>query len=179
MFADGTLDNYRAVVFLDTGASSGLSDAQRAAFERYYGRGGGFLGIGSAIETDPSWQFLSDVLGTRPAHPATGGLDDRSARSTSPTSVHEASKDLPEYWDHQDVYYNYTSQRPRLLARARDRRRGSVRARSPRAAGSRASAGGTMGSDHPVLWCKDYKGGRSFYSGSATRRRASQGRPHG
>ena len=21
-----------------------------------------------------------------------------------------------------------------------------------------------MGADHPVLWCKDYKNGRSFYS---------------
>ena len=25
-------------------------------------------------------------------------------------------------------------------------------------------AGGTMGADHPVSWCKDYKGGRSFYT---------------
>ena len=25
-------------------------------------------------------------------------------------------------------------------------------------------AGGTMGADHPVAWCKDYHGGRSFYT---------------
>ena len=27
---------------------------------------------------------------------------------------------------------------------------------------------GTMGADHPVLWCKDYQGGRSFYSALGT-----------
>ena len=26
-------------------------------------------------------------------------------------------------------------------------------------------SGGTMGSDHPITWCKDYQGGRSFYTG--------------
>ena len=25
--------------------------------------------------------------------------------------------------------------------------------------------GGTMGSDHPITWCQDYDGGRSFYTG--------------
>ena len=24
--------------------------------------------------------------------------------------------------------------------------------------------GGTMGADHPVSWCKDHEGGRSFYT---------------
>ena len=37
----------------------------RTAFEEYFHDGGGFLGIGSAIETEPDWQFLTDVLGTR------------------------------------------------------------------------------------------------------------------
>ena len=27
-----------------------------------------------------------------------------------------------------------------------------------------ALAGGTMGADHPVTWCKDWKGGRSYYT---------------
>ena len=27
-----------------------------------------------------------------------------------------------------------------------------------------ALTGGTMGADHPVTWCKDYKGGRSYYT---------------
>jgi hypothetical protein len=64
-FAVKRLEQYRAVVFLNTGAASPLTDAQRANFEEYFALGGGFVGVGSAVETDPSWQFLSDVLGTR------------------------------------------------------------------------------------------------------------------
>ena len=45
---------YRAVVFLDTGLASPLSDAQRSRFEYYFHAGGDFVGVGSAVETDES-----------------------------------------------------------------------------------------------------------------------------
>src|SRR5262245_13438121 len=64
-FRDVRLDKFRAVVFLDTGAASGLSQDQKDAFERYFRRGGGVVLVGSSIETDPSWQFLTDILGAR------------------------------------------------------------------------------------------------------------------
>ncbi|HEY6888856.1 MAG TPA: ThuA domain-containing protein [Solirubrobacter sp.] len=161
MFTDKTLDNYRAVIFLDTGASSGLSDAQRAAFERYYQRGGGFFGIGSAIETDPSWQFLTDVLGTRSTTTAGGS---QAATVVVADKVHEASKSLPEYWNHQDVYYNYSSNVrgfSHVLATVVE----DPFEAQPQGPPLNGISGGTMGSDHPVLWCKDFKNGRSFYSG--------------
>src|SRR4051812_42835004 len=62
-FSDKRLDKFRSVIFLDTGAASGLTTAQQDAFQRYFNRGGGAVFIGSAIETDPSWQFLTDALG--------------------------------------------------------------------------------------------------------------------
>ena len=52
-------------MFLNTGMASPLTDAQRANFETYFKKGGGFVGIGSAIETDSTWTFLTNVLGTR------------------------------------------------------------------------------------------------------------------
>ena len=64
-FTPADLDAYRAVVFLNTGMASPLTDAQRANFEAYFKKGGGFVGIGSAVETDSAWPFLTDVLGTR------------------------------------------------------------------------------------------------------------------
>ena len=47
-------------------------------------------------------------------------------------------------------------------------------------------AGGTMGANHPISFCKDYQGGRSFYTGARQHRRglrrdddhAPQGRDH-
>ena len=41
------------------------TDAQQDAFEAYFRAGGGFVGIGSAIEIEPGWPFLTDVLGSR------------------------------------------------------------------------------------------------------------------
>src|SRR3954463_10886840 len=64
-FTAKKLEQYRSVVFLNTGPASPLPDAQRASFADYFSLGGGFVGVGSAIETDPSWQFLSDILGAR------------------------------------------------------------------------------------------------------------------
>src|SRR3954471_23139370 len=64
-FTPANLDTYRAVVFLNTGMASPLNDAQRANYEAYFKKGGGFVGIGSAVETDPTWAFLTSALGTR------------------------------------------------------------------------------------------------------------------
>src|SRR4051795_10647202 len=66
-FAASHLGHYNTVVFLDTAAASLLSDAQKAAFEAYYHDGGGFLGIGSAIQTEPAWPFFTEILGARAA----------------------------------------------------------------------------------------------------------------
>ena len=63
-FTPANLEQYGAVVFLNTTGDL-LTDAQQSAFEGYFREGGGFFGIGSAIETEPGWQFLTDVLGTR------------------------------------------------------------------------------------------------------------------
>ena len=79
-FTPANLEQYRAVVFLNT-TGDVLNAAQQAAFEEYYRDGGGFVGIHSAIETEPDWPFLTDVLGTR----ATGRTAVSRRRSRSPT----------------------------------------------------------------------------------------------
>ena len=154
-----SLAGYRAVVFLDTGGTFGLTAGQEAAFEQYFHAGGGFLGIGSAIESDPSWQFYTDILGTRSSNvtavqSATVKVFDR---------VHDATKDLPEYWDRTDAWYNFTSNVrgvSHVLATVVEDPFGP----QPQGQVLDGIAGGTMGADHPVVWCKDYQGGRSFYT---------------
>lgn len=146
-FDEAHLKQFRAVVFLDTAGRS-FTAAQRAAFEAYFRDGGGFVGLHSAILTDPGWQFLTDVLGARaasvsPRATATVKVADR---------VHPASASLPEYWAVADEFYNFTS---------------NVRGVSHVLAtvDEKTYTGGSMGFDHPVMWCKDYQGGRSFYTG--------------
>jgi PKD repeat protein/glucose/arabinose dehydrogenase len=141
------LKKFGVVVFLNTSAAK-LDPAQQAAFEAYFHEGGGFVGIHSAIETQPDWQFLTDVLGTR----AAGKSGVTQATIKVADRVHPASASLPEYWKTSDAYYNFT---------------GNVRGVSHVLAtvDEGTYSGGTMGPDHPVMWCKDYKGGRSFYTG--------------
>ncbi|MEU1838505.1 ThuA domain-containing protein [Micromonospora chersina] len=147
-FDQAHLKQFRAVVFLNT-AGDVLDDAQQAAFEAYYRDGGGFVGVHSAIEAEPDWSFLTNVLGTR----ATGAPTAASrATVTVADRVHPASETLPQRWSTTDRWYNFAA---------------NVRGVSHVLAtvDEKTYAGGSMGFDHPVTWCKDYQGGRSFYTG--------------
>ena len=146
-FTEEELEEYRVVVFLNTSGNV-LTAAQQYAFEQYYKTGGGFLALHGAIETEPGWDFLTQLLGTR-ASGEESELDEATIKVAD--RGHDASKDLPIRWQHADRYYNFTS---------------NVRGFSHVLATVDESTyeGGTMGADHPVSWCKDYQGGRSFYT---------------
>jgi PKD repeat protein/type 1 glutamine amidotransferase len=148
-FTEASLERYRTVVFLNSSGDV-LDAAQQDAFEAYFRNGGGFVGIHRAIEAEPDWAFMSNILGTRAGAggpsavvPATVKVADRG---------HEAGRRLPEYWKRTDRFYNFSS---------------NVRGRSHVLAtvDETTYAGGSMGANHPISWCKDYQGGRSFYTG--------------
>jgi PKD repeat protein/type 1 glutamine amidotransferase len=147
-FTEDALDEYRVVLFLNSSGNV-LTAAEQYAFEQYYKAGGGFLAVHGAIATEPGWDFLSDLLGTRaegaesPVEPATIKVADRG---------HDASKELPLRWQHADGYYNYA-----------DNVRGFSHVLAT--VDETTYDGGDMGDDHPVAWCQDYQGGRSFYTG--------------
>jgi cytochrome c len=162
-FTDRTLERFRAVVFLNT-TGDVLDEAQQAAFERYFTDGGGFLGIHAAAETEPDWPFYQQMLGTK----AAGSSTVQQATVKVADRVHPASAGLPEYWRPADAFYDFA---------------GNVRGVSHVLATVDESTyrGGAMGPDHPIIWCKDHKGGRSFYSGlgaTATTFRSSLLRRH-
>ncbi|RKQ87992.1 glucose/sorbosone dehydrogenase [Solirubrobacter pauli] len=152
-FTAANLGNYKVVVFVNNKGDI-LSNAQQGEFETYYKGGGGFVAIGSAIEAEPDWAFYGDLIGTRAA---TANPIAANAQATIKVAdrVHDASKSLPEYWKHTDTYYNFS---------------GNVRGLSHVLAtvDETTYTGGTMKTlaDHPISWCKDYEGGRSFYTGT-------------
>ncbi len=158
-FTPANLDTYRTVVFLNTGIASPLTDAQRANFEAYFRKGGGFVGVGSAVETDTPWTFLGDVLGTR----SSGRTDVQTGTLKVFDRVHDASKSLPEYWDRTDNFYNFTTN-VRGVSHVLDTVVEDPFSAQPQGNTLDGIAGGTMGSNHPISWCKDYQGGRSFYT---------------
>jgi PKD repeat protein/type 1 glutamine amidotransferase len=147
-FTETYLKRFRTVVFAGTSGDV-LSDAQEREFEAYFKEGGGFLALGDAINAEPEWDFLTGVLGARAkgetpaATAATIKVADRG---------HVASRTLPQYWKHTDAYPNFDK---------------NVRGVSHVLAtvDENTYTGGAMGYDHPIAWCKNYQGGRSFYSG--------------
>ena len=156
-FTDAGLAPYKAVVFLNT-TGDVLDASQEAAFEKYFRAGGGFLGVGSAITTEPSSAFFTNILGTRASGAAT---TTQQATIKVADRGHSAGKDLPEYYTRTDRWFNFTS---------------NVRGFSHVIAtvDEKTYVGGTMGvtappAEHPIVWCKDYQGGRSFYTGLGTR----------
>jgi cytochrome c len=145
-FTDLELRRYRAVVFLST-TGDVLDDDQQAAFERYVRAGGGFVGIHAAVETETSWPFYTDLLGST----ATGVSEVAAATVKVADRVHPSSQSLPEYWSREDQWYNFAR---------------NVRgvAHVLATVDETTYAGGGMGFDHPIAWCKDYQGGRSWYT---------------
>jgi PKD repeat protein/type 1 glutamine amidotransferase/glucose/arabinose dehydrogenase len=152
-FTADNLSGYRAVVFLNTPGDR-LSTMQEAALESYVRGGGGFVGIGSAAESEPGVGFFDGLIGARPtagsptaASPAVIEVGDR---------VHPATRDLPLQWNHSDVYYQWQT-RPTGTVHT------VARYRAPDAAvGDGTDVANT---DSPISWCRDYLGGRSFYTG--------------
>ncbi len=147
-------------MFLNTGIASPLTDAQRTIFEAYFRKGGGFVGIGSAVETDPSWSFLTTILGTR----SSSRTVEQSGTVKVFDRVHDASKSLPLAWERTDHWYNFVADVQgvsHVLATVVEDPFGP----QPQGNSYDGIAGGTMGANHPISWCKDYQGGRSFYTG--------------
>ena len=145
-FTDRSLRRYRAVVFLNTTGDI-LDDDQQAAFERYMRGGGGFVGVHAAVETEPGWSFYTSLLGT--AAVATSEITSATVKVAD--RVHPSSSALPEYWTRTDQWYDFGS---------------NVRGVSHVLAtvDETTYTGGRMGFDHPIAWCKDFQGGRSWYT---------------
>jgi cytochrome c len=146
VFTDDALAKYKVVVFLST-TGDVLNAAQEAAFERFIRRGGGFVGVHSATDTEYDWPFYGALVGAYfDGHP-----DIQNATIQVEDPAHPAAASLPRPWTRRDEWYNFR--------------------RNPRAnvtvlatLDERTYSGGTMAPDHPIIWSHTYEGGRAFYT---------------
>ena len=146
-FTDEGLAPYRAVIFLNT-TGDVLAAEQERAFEHYIRGGGGFVGIHSAADTEYDWAWYGDLVGAYfDSHPA---IQQGQIQVTD--RVHPATEHLSARWQRRDEWYNY-----------RRNPRGRVHVLATLDEGS--YNGGNHGFDHPIAWCHDYDGGRSWYTG--------------
>ncbi len=148
-FTDANLARYQAVIWLST-TGDVLNNEQQAAFERYIQAGGGYAGIHAASDTEYSWAWYGELVGTYFAnHPA-----NQTATVKVEDPAHESTAHLPDRWSRYDEWYNY-----------RTNPRGKVHVLATLDETSYSPGSGAMGHDHPIAWCQDYDGGRSWYTG--------------
>ena len=147
VFNDSTLAQYQVVIFLNTTGDI-LNADQQTAFEAFIRAGNGFAGIHSAADTEYDWPFYGELVGAYfQSHPAVQEGTIKVADRVHPSTTH-----LPARWERTDEWYNYQANP-----------RGQVHVLAALDAGS--FQGGDMGHDHPISWCQNYEGGRSWYTG--------------
>ncbi|MFK4068401.1 ThuA domain-containing protein [Streptomyces sp. NPDC029674] len=145
------LGKFNAVAFL-TGGGDVLDPEQEAGLEAYMEAGGGFLGIHDAARAEPYSNWFTGLIGARPADASP--TDVQRATVEVGDRQHPATKDLPLQWKRPDRWLNWAknpSGEVHTVARVRET--------------TYKPGAGANGWDHPVSWCRDYDGGRSFYTG--------------
>ena len=146
-FTAAGLAAYRVVVFLNTNGPV-LDAAGQAALEGFVRSGGGFVGVHSAAATEYDWPFYAGLVGAHfDRHP-----DVQPAVVRLSDGAHPATAHLPPSWSCIDEWYDYRTN-PRTVARVL------------LTVDEQSYTGGGMGPDHPIAWCHEYAGGRSFYTG--------------
>jgi type 1 glutamine amidotransferase len=146
VFTDAGLARYQVVVFLNT-TGDVLDAEEQAAFERFIRRGGGFVGIHAATDTEYDWPWYGQLVGTYFAsHPAI-----QTATLQVVDATHASTRHLPRRWTRRDEWYNFRADP-------------SPRVRVLIAIDETTYAGGAMGANHPIAWCQTYDGGRAWYT---------------
>jgi type 1 glutamine amidotransferase len=148
-FTAENLARFRVVVFLLT-TGDPLDDAAQAQFEAWVARGGSWVGVHSAADTEYSWPFYGELLGGAyfKQHPAV-----QPATVHVEVTDHPATAGLPAAWMRTDEWYDFQA--------------------NPRASTTvlmtldeSTYMGGTMGADHPIVWAHPIGdgGGRAIYT---------------
>ena len=148
-FNDANLANYDVVIWLST-TGDVLNETEQGAFERYIQGGGGYVGVHAAADTEYDWPWYGGLVGAYfQSHPA-----NQEATVDVADRVHPATQHLPAEWVRTDELYNY-----------RTNPRGTAHVLATLRESTYDPGAGAMGADHPIAWCQDYDGGRSFYTG--------------
>lgn len=146
VFSDQSLGRFAAVVFMMT-TGDVLDSAQQAAFQRYIRGGRGFVGVHSASDTEYDWPWFGQLVGAYfRSHPRV-----QEARLDVRDRTHLSTKCLPAAWTRRDEWYDFRAPPP-------------ADAKILMTIDEKSYSGGRMGEFHPMVWYRDFDGGRTIYS---------------
>ncbi|RKD12783.1 Crp/Fnr family transcriptional regulator [Pelobium manganitolerans] len=144
-FTYNNLKRYAAVVFLST-TGDVLNPVQEKEFKKYINKGGGFVGVHAATDTEYDWEWYGDLVGAYfGGHPA-----GQVATLNVVDQSHISTMHLPKEWIRKDEWYNWKFIRKDLNVLI--------------TIDENTYKGGTNGDFHPMAWYHEFDGGRSFYT---------------
>ena len=147
-FDDATLARHDVVAFVLT-TGDVLDDGEQSALQRFVRRGGGFVGVHSASDTEHAWPWYRGLVGAWfRAHPAIQAATVRVERRRELSTAR-----LPAAWSRTDEWYAFDAN-PRA----------AVEVLATVDESTYASGDASMGRDHPIAWQHAYDGGRAWYS---------------
>jgi type 1 glutamine amidotransferase len=140
------LKDCKVVVFLNTTGDI-FNNAQQKAFKKFITKGGGFVGIHAATDTENDWHWYNLLVGAYfESHP-----DPQEAIINVLDKSHLATSFLDDKWIKFDEWYNFKNINPNInILMSLD---------------ESTYKGGENGENHPIAWFHKYKKGHAFYTG--------------
>jgi len=143
---------YRVVVWLNTSGDV-LNESQQQAFQLFIRSGNGYVGVHAATDTEYGWPWYGELIGGDAwflDHPSI-----QSAELHVEDPNHPSTELLPANGTFTDEWYNFRNN-PRAFVDVLV------------SIDESTYSGGNMG-DHPMSWCHEFDGGRSWYTGMGHR----------
>lgn len=144
-FTYKNLKQYATLIFLNT-TGNVLDSAQQEGLVKYIHKGGGFVGVHAASDTEMDWPWYVRLVGASFSnHPKPQVANILVIDSTNATTQH-----LPRPWRKMEEWYNFkeTPKDVHVLL----------------AVDESSYEGGKNGADHPLAWYHNFEGGRAFYT---------------
>ncbi len=156
IFNKKELKAFKLVVFLNTTGNI-LNRKQEKAFEKFIAKGGSFLGVHSAADTEYDWEWYGQLVGAYfVSHPQVCEAEIQLKKSSHKTVEH-----LPEVWRRTDEWYNYKFVNPDIEVLLN--------------LDETTYEGGENGKYHPVAWYQELENNNvAIYTGGGHTQEAYQ-----
>jgi len=146
-FTVENLKKYQVVVFLCT-THRVLDTVQKAAFAAWLHRGGGFVGIHAATDTEYGWPYYNKLVGAWfVGHPGPKNVRTGTLHVTDPKAI--PTQDMPGEFVRTDEWYNFKDIQPdnHILVTI-----------------DQTTYDFGTDKQHPVSWTRSFDGARIFYT---------------
>ncbi len=130
-----------------------LNDTELAAFQGYIRSGGGYVGLHAATDSMHTVPWYSQLTGGGARFVSHPQQQTATMRVENPS--HPSTAMLPTEWVRFDEWYNFSTNP-----------RDDVHVLITLDESTYSPGRNAMGADHPIAWCHNFEGGRSWYEGA-------------